>query len=229
VTEKRKHPRYVVEGLGIYARTIFNTEVEMLDISVSGGSVRVTKRFVIGNEYIFKFERGVATVSVKGSVVWEKLSGTRKIGEGEAVPVYTVGIKFMNGLDCGEMETIRNILVDKAKERKLGGMKVQVFPPGKAVLSYFETCRVRDVSLGGMRIETEQEPSVNMIFPLELILAEGEEPISCKGPIAFYQESPEGKRQGYTAGVEFMDMSDADKSRLGRFIEILPADIGETP
>ena len=227
--EKRKHPRYVVEGMGVYARTIFNTEVEILDISVSGGSVRGTKRFVIGSEYTFKFEHKSAAISLKGVIVWEKLSGTRKIKEGEAMPIYTAGIEFRNGIDDKRMESIKDMLVDKVKERKLGGMKIKIQPPEKAVLSYLETCRVRDVSLGGIRIETEQEPSVDTIFHLELILAEEEQPINCKGRIAFYNESREEKRLRFSAGVEFMDMSDKDRSRLGRFIEILPADIGEMP
>ena len=227
--EKRKHPRYVVEGMGVYARTIFNTEVEILDISASGGSVRGTKRFVIGSEYSFKFEHKSMPVSLKGVIVWEKMSGTRRIAEGQAMPIYTAGIEFRNGLDEKRMEIIRGILVDRARERKLRGVKLKVKPPEKAVLSYLETCMVRDVSLGGMRIETEQEPSVNTIFELGLILSDDEEPINCKGRIAFYHEISEEKRRRFSAGVEFIDMSDAGKSKLVRFIEILPADIGEMP
>ncbi len=226
--EKRKHPRYVVEGLGIYAKTIFNTEVEILDISESGGSIKGAKRFCIGCEYSFKFDHGESSLSVKGVVVWEKLTGTVKVGEGEAVPIYTAGVEFRNGLADRRMEELKEILIDKVRERRLGGMKVSIGPSEKTVLSYLETCAVRDVSLGGMRIETGQEPTVDTIFSFELVLTEHEKAIACKGRIAFYQELQGKTPQRYSVGVEFVDMADEDVSRLRKFIDVLPSDIGET-
>lgn len=227
--EKRKYRRYVVEGMGIYARTIFNTEVEILDISVTGGSVRGAKRFSIGSEYSFKFEHVGRVVSIRGIVVWEKLTGVKRIAEGEAMPIYTAGIGFRDGLEDKKMEELKDIFIDKVKKRRLDNVKVNIPPPEKVVLSYLETCVVRDVSLGGMRIETGQEPTVDTVFSFELILSESESPVSCKGRIAFYQEITEKTPQRYSVGVEFTDMTDEDKSMLKRFIEVLPIDIGETP
>lgn len=226
--EKRKYPRYVVEGLGIYARTIFNTEVEILDISVNGGSFKGAKRFCIGCEYSFKFEHGEGNLSVKGVVIWEKLAGTVKIAEGEAMPIYTVGVEFKNGLADKRMEELKEIMIDKVRERRVGGIRVSTSPSEKAVLSYLETCMVRDVSLGGMRIETGQEPTVDTTFSLELVLPEDERTISCKGRIAFYKELPEKTPRRYSVGVAFVDMAGEDASGLRRFIDVLPSDIGET-
>ncbi|HWR57577.1 MAG TPA: PilZ domain-containing protein [Thermodesulfovibrionales bacterium] len=226
--EKRRYTRYMVEGMGIYARTIFDTVVEILDISMTGGSVRGTKRFSIGSEYSFKFEHDGRVVSIRGVVVWEKLTGTNKIAEGEAMPVYTAGIEFKNGLADKKMDELRDIFIGKVKKRRLDSVKVNIVPPEKVLLSYFETCLVRDVSFGGMRIETGQEPTVDTVFSLEIILPESENAIPCKGRIAFYQQVPEKMPPRYSAGVEFTDMADEDKARLKRFIEVLPMDIGET-
>jgi hypothetical protein len=48
--ERRKHRRYVVEGMGIYAKTMFNTAVEVLELSVGGALLRGAQRFLIGCE-----------------------------------------------------------------------------------------------------------------------------------------------------------------------------------
>jgi Tfp pilus assembly protein PilZ len=89
-----------------------------------------------------------------------------------------------------------------------------------------ETCVVKDISLGGIQIEAEQEALVETVFSLELALTEDERPIQCKGRVAFCNETPEKTRQRYSVGVEFMDMGGEDTFRLGEFIESLPTDIG---
>lgn len=226
--EKRKYVRYVVEGMGIYAKTVFNNEVEILDISITGGSVRGTKRFNIGSEYSFKFEHGGGVVSIRGVVVWEKLTGVKKIAEGETMPVYTMGLEFKNGLAAKKMEELKDIFIHKVKERRLAGMKVNSPSPERAILSYIDTCTVKDVSLGGMRIETGQELTVDTVYSLDLILSESEKAIACKGRIVFYQKVPEKTPQRYSVGVEFMGMKDEDKSILKAFVEVLSIDIGKT-
>ncbi len=224
MTEKRKHHRHIVEGMGVYAKTHFNTEVEVLDISPSGGSIRSTKRFNIGGEYVFKFEHEYRFISLKGVIVWEKLTGSNKIGEGETMPVYTAGIKFKD-VSTDKAEQIKELISEKIRElreRRLSGLRLKIHPPEKAVLSCFETCVVKDISLGGMRVETEGEPAVEALFPLEVILAEDEDSIHCQGRVAFYHAVSEETPGRYSVGVEFMEMIDGDKLRLNRFIETLP-------
>ncbi len=224
MSEKRKHHRHFVEGMGIYARTHFNTEVEVLDISPNGGSIRSTKRFNIGGEYIFKFKHDYRVISLKGIIVWEKLTGSNKIAEGETMPVYTAGIKFKD-VSTDKAEQLKEFISEKIRElreRRLSGVRIKIRPPEKAVLSFFETCVVKDISLGGMRVETEVEPTVESLFPLEVILAEDEKSIHCQGRIAFYHAVSEETPGRYSVGVEFMEMFDGDKLRLNRFIETLP-------
>lgn len=50
---------------------------------------------------------------------------------------------------------------------------------------------VKDISVGGLRVETEQEPMVETIFTMELILEEKGISLQCKGRIAFCREKPE--------------------------------------
>ncbi len=222
LSEKRKPRRYPVEGMGIYAKTMFNTMVEVLELSLSGALIRGARGMLIGCKYNFKIEHDDRVIPLDGLVVWEKTS-TEKNAEGEAIAVYTAGIEFLD-VRTDKAEHLKELIADKVRElkdRRLSGVRVKVSPPEKAVLSYMERCEIRDISVGGMRIEIEQEPPADTIFSLELILAKTAAPVHCKGRIAFYHEVPEQMPKKYYAGVEFREMSDGDKAILERFVETL--------
>ena len=108
-SKPRKFQRYVVEGMDIHARTVFNMEADVLDLSLSGASIQSTQRLNMGSTYTFKFTRGDNLTSVSGVVVWEKLVGTKKNEKGEMMPVYLAGVQFSD------------ILTDKAQELIDGG------------------------------------------------------------------------------------------------------------
>jgi hypothetical protein len=55
----------------------------------------------MGGEYVFKFDLKERIVSMNGVIVWERLTGTKKISEEEVMPVYTAGIKFTGLLRIG--------------------------------------------------------------------------------------------------------------------------------
>jgi hypothetical protein len=224
MAEKRKYQRYVVEGMGIFAKTLLNTEVEILDISINGGSVRGTKRFTIGGEYTFKFEHRDKTISTKGIIVWESLTDSEKLAKGETIPIYTAGITFRDVLtDKGKQ--LKEFIAEKMqeiKEIRLSGVRIKVHPPEKARLCSLETCVVKEISLGGMRVETEREPSVEELFTLELLLPEHGDSIHCKGRVAFYHETSGETAKRYTAGVEFLEIIDEGRLSLMRFVDSLP-------
>jgi hypothetical protein len=216
--EQRERRRYVVEGMGIYAKTMFNTAVEVLELGVSGALLRGAQRFLIGCEYILKIEHGDIVIPVKGIIVWKQTTM-----EGGAGPVCTAGIEFLDVL-TDKAEQLKEFISDKIqelKDRRLSGVRVKIQPPEKALLSYMESCVIQDISSGGLRMETEKEPPSDMIFTLELILAKNESSIYCKGRIAFVQEATEKMRKRYSVGVEFRDLLESDKLRIERFIETL--------
>lgn len=210
-----------MEGMGIYAKTMFNTTVEVLEISLNGALIKGGRGLLIGCKYSFKIEHGDTVIPVDGVVVWEK-NTTEKITESEVVTVYTAGIEFLD-LRTERADLLKELIADKIRElrdRRLGGVRVKVSPPEKALLSFMENCETRDISIGGMKIVLEQEPPLDVTFSFELILTKTGAPVHCKGRIAFCHEVT-GKAKRYHAGVEFMDISDRDKAILTRFIETL--------
>ena len=224
MTGTRKHPRYIVVDMGVTAKTIFNNPVELLDISIGGASIRSSRRLSMGGKYVFKFHLKERVASMKGVIVWEKLTGTKNISEGEAMPWYTAGVEFTDALTDSAAE-LRKFLVDKLKERRLSGVRIKLHTPESTLLACMEDCLVKDLSIGGMQIATDQKPSLETVFSFELILTGNENSIHGKGRVAYCLETTEEIPQRYSVGVEFLDMAgDEDKLRLKRFLEILPMD-----
>jgi hypothetical protein len=219
MSENRAHARYVVEGMGVYAKTMFNTTVEVLELGVSGALIRDAQRFLIGCEYMFKIAHADMVIPLKALIIWKKMT-MEKIPEGGVVPVYTAGVEFRDVVS-DKAELLKGLISDRMRElkdRRLSGVRVKIHPPEKALISYMEQCLIRDISLGGLRMEAEQEPPTDMMFTLELSLAKNEQPVHCKGRIAFCHEATEKTPRRYCVGVEFRDLAESDKSRIEKFI-----------
>jgi c-di-GMP-binding flagellar brake protein YcgR len=190
---------------------------------MSGASLKGRKRFDMGHQYAFRFKHKDRVVSVKGLIVWEKISGIEKTGEGETTPIYTAGISFSD-VSAATSSQIREFISDHVnllRDRMLSGIRINM-QGVKGILSSSEMCTVRDISIGGIRIELQNKPSLDEVYHLELILAEDEDPVLCKGRIVFYHEKTERTARGYSAGVEFVNIE--SKTRLERFVDTLPAD-----
>lgn len=205
--------------MGVFARTLLNRDVEVLDISMSGASVRSSRKFRMGGRYSFGIRHKDKEISVKGTIVWEKVSGIERVGEGETMPIYTAGIEFADDLSVSD-SGLRDFISDHVellKERRLSGVRVSLqFESG--ILSTMQTCVVRDISLGGIRIELDEEPSLDSALDIDLGLAEHLSPVRCRGRVVYFHEIPDETRKGYLTGIEFSGMSDADKARLESFI-----------
>lgn len=223
MTWTRKHPRYIVVDMGVTVKTLFHEAVELLDISIGGVSIRSSRRFRMEGEYVFKFDLKERAVLIKGVIVWEKLTGTKKISEGEAMPVYTAGVKFKDAVTDKAAE-LAKFLADKLKERMLTGVRIKFHTPESTLLSFRETCVVKDLSMGGMQVAIGQKPSLESAFSFELILTENENSIHGTGRVAHCIEPTGEIPQEWCVGVEFLDMGDEDKLRLRRFLEVLPKD-----
>src|SRR5262245_19290126 len=89
--DKRGTRRYQLEGLE--GRIAAVTFVEIVNISLGGVSARIDRRFNLGSECALRLQHGKEGVSIKGTIVWSKLTGFRKNGA-ESVPEYEVGIRF---------------------------------------------------------------------------------------------------------------------------------------
>ncbi len=83
-----------------------------------------------------------------------------------------------------------------------------------ALYSILGTARTEDISAGGCKIVTsEQIPSgIQLTFNLKL----GDHVIACEGKVAHVEEAVPGE---WTAGVEFLDLSDMARDGIKLYLE----------
>lgn len=214
----------------INSKLILANEVEVLDISLGGVSVRADRRLNIGNEYTLKMEDKAGTISLKGSVVWSFLSEVRKNNEGEMIPIYTAGMKFTDMPDEKAAELTSFIdghkqdFFQQTEVRGLTDLRLNIRfcinTPEKAVLDCPESYRVKKLSLGGMLIESGHEMEVENRFPMEISLAD-DTLITFHGRVASCLAINVAGDSNFDVGIEFTEMSKKDTKRLKEFISML--------
>jgi hypothetical protein len=219
--DKRSRKRFLVEGMDIHGRIIFATEVGVLNISASGISLKADKRLDIGSEYSLKLLDGDRSLSVEGMVVWSSISEHREGPHGDVVPIYIAGLKFMNLVSNKMAELIAFIGEHiEGEEQRLGGLRVKITAPEKAILNYPAAYKVKNLALSGMLIEGSHEILSGLRLPMEMSLP-GDRPIRFSGRITFCRHVHERGPDHFEIGVAFMNMEEKDIERLKEFISLL--------
>jgi Tfp pilus assembly protein PilZ len=202
------------------------SEVSLIDIGMGGLSLSADRRLNIGGTYMLKLECQKKVVSVMCQVTWARISGRKTLADGEAVPLYTAGMKFVGlSAECaasllslvehvGRKETARN-------DDRRAHVRFQIGSPGTARLSFPADYRVRTISLCGMLIETavafESESTVPMVLSLR-----DDRSIEFLGRVVSCQPTEGAGRDSYSIGIEFIDVADEAKEMLAAFIALLP-------
>jgi hypothetical protein len=219
--EKRRRKRFGVGDMEIRGRMMFATEVRVLNISVSGISVKADRRLDIGSDYTLKLIEGDNSMSLRGTVVWSSMSGSREGPRGQAVPVYTAGLRFSNLVSEKMMELAQFIGMHlNGDDQRLGGLRVAITGTEKAVLDYPAQYRVKKLSLSGMQIESTQAIRTEARFPMEMSLPE-EGPIRFTGRVTSCRRVHDRGPDHYDIGIAFMNMTEKDIERLKEFVSLL--------
>jgi len=217
--ERRRCPRFTVEN--IHGRLVAESEVEILNMSISGAAIKVERRLTMGGQYNLKLDRDGSLMTVKTEIVWSVLTEFRKNDEGDEVPVYSVGLKFTDVLTPRIAELLS--FIDDHKiidEKRLGGLRMHIDAPGKAALDYPEGYKVLVLSRTGMLIETDHGVTVDGVCPMEVTLPDGSL-LQFSGRVVTLKESEDELRPRREIGIEFVEMAEAEKSRLTKYLDSL--------
>ena len=216
--ENRLHARFTVEG--IHGKMTLASRVDILNMSISGVAVKVDRSLRVGGEYSLNLQMESRVLTVHAQVVWCVLSEIRKAEGGDAAPVYSAGMKFTDVLSPRLMELIS--FIDRHKiveEHRLGGLRVHVDAPGKALLDVPHVYRVKVISLSGMLVEMEDALALDQLVPMEFTLHENGVPLRFSGRIVYCVEAVDQDTRRHEIGVAFEQMEREDKRRLAEFIE----------
>lgn len=217
--ERRRWPRFTVEN--IHGRLIAESDVDIQNMSISGAAVKVERRLTMGGQYNLKLERDGGVLTVRSEVVWSVLTEFRKSEQGEEVPVYSAGLKFLDVLTprIGELLSF----IDEHKiidEKRLGGLRMHIDAPGKAALDYPEGYKVLVLSRTGMLIETDHGMAVDGVCPMEVTLPDGDV-LRFSGRVVTVKDGADEQRPRREIGIEFIEMAEPDRDRLAKYLASL--------
>jgi hypothetical protein len=216
--EHRLHARFTVEG--VHGKVTLASDVDIINMSISGVAVKIDRALRVGGEYALNLQLQNKLVTVHALVVWCVLGEIRKDAGGEATSLYAAGMKFTDVLSPKLMELIS--FIDRHKiveEHRLGGLRVHIDAPGKALLDIPQVYRVKVISLSGMLIEMEEGVELDRVCPMEFSVKEGGEPVRFSGRIVYCVEAVDQDTRRHEIGVAFEDMDLEEKRRLAEFID----------
>ncbi len=206
------------------------SEVSLIDIGLGGLSLSADRRLNIGGTYMLKLECQKKVVSVMCQVTWARLSGKKTLADGEAVPLYTAGMKFI-GLTAECAASLMNLVEHLGRKEtakdddRRAHVRFQIGSPGTALLSFPADYRVRTISLCGMLIETSVAFDSESMVPMALSLHR-DRGIEFLGRVVSCQVAEGAGSDRYSIGIEFIDVADDAKEMLAAFIALLPAPEG---
>ena len=223
----RRHKRFRLDFLEVNGQLTFASEVTLLDISMGGISLKADRRLNIGGKYVIKLDDKKKVIALKGEVAWSALSGNKMTPDGEIIPLYTAGMKFID-LSQEKAAELLNFVEHHRKEEvppaadRRSNVRFLIGEPGKAILNYPADYKVKVVSLSGMLIETSHALISESRIPMELSLHD-DSLISFIGRVVTCQLARKNNEEHYDIGIEFINLTDKDREVLGSFIAYVAA------
>jgi c-di-GMP-binding flagellar brake protein YcgR len=221
--ENRQYKRFTLDVMEVNGTMLRAADVKIIDISLGGISIKVDRRLNIGTDYLLKLSDRNEVMSLKGSVIWSLLVESKKAEGGNRIPIYQAGLAF-SGLTEKDTPSLDDFIernkVDKSplpKGRRSTG-RFRIETQEKARLQFPENFKVRQISLGGMLIESDHKMEINGRVPMELF-SDGSRPIRFFGRVVFCRALGRNSPTLYSAGIEFPDLNEKDKKVLDSFIK----------
>ncbi len=225
--DKRRHKRFKLDIIEINGKMSLADKVKIIDISLGGIAIKADRRLNIGREYMIRLEDKGNTIDVRGIVVRSELSGIEERNKGERVSIYTAGMLFKEGQAAKISQFLNSIEQHKKREvpvavdRRLS-VRFNITAPGEQTLSYPAQFKVKEISLSGMLIRTDQMLAQGSIIPMGLSLNAGSQ-VNFNGRVASCRTTEYQNQTHYEIGVEFSDLTDRDRALLKTFIDYLTA------
>ena len=218
----RRYKRFRFNDSEVNGKMVLVTEVKIVDISISGISLKVNRRLNIGSDYTLKLE-GSKTISLRGTVVWCSLIETRKGSKGDVIPIYSAGMQFKDM--STERTTELQYIIDSHKIEEvhvIGGTRLNIRfhikDPENSILIYPDNYKVKSIGLGGMRIECVRNFEIESRIPMEMFIHD-DAPLKFVGRVTSYKEIDKKGQKQYDIGIEFLDLTEKDKETLASFID----------
>jgi hypothetical protein len=225
--ERRRYKRFTIDIMEISGMMVLATYIKILDISIGGVSFKADRRLNIGREYTLKIEGRGKALTVKGAIVRATLTESMKDSRGNIVPIYSAGMKFTEVAEQKVEEIaafIENNLKHVNKDVDIYSssgrrhyLRVYIEIPERSLLKFHESYRVKNISIGGMLIESEFPQEIEAVLPLEIFFTE-DQSMKVSGRVVSCSRVQGRETACYDIGMEFLDMPEKARKTLHEFI-----------
>jgi hypothetical protein len=217
--EKRRHKRYIVDG--IQGNVLYPSDLEVINISIDGAAIETTKRLDLNREYTLRIKYKDTILSLKGRVVWAILSYRERKDSNEIIPVYRAGLRFTDVMTEKANMLLKFIEENKVRtfERRLMGVRFKIATLENVEIDYPYRYDVKKISLSGMLIETEYPLDLESHFNMQLFL--NGNMLNIIGRIVNCTEVNSESGIKYDVGIEFIEIPDSDGKLLKDFLDTI--------
>jgi len=225
VQDKRRHKRFRLDIMEINGKMILADRVEIIDISLGGVALKTDRRLNVGKEYFIKLGDKGKSIDVKGIIVRCELSKIEERSNGKRVSIYTAGMMFKDVSPDTIADFLNSIEQDKKEampvrvDRRLA-VRFYITTPWEKTLCFPAEFKVKEISLSGMLIQTDQALEIESMIPMGLSLKPGD-PVNFVGRVASCRMTEAAGQAHYEIGVEFKDLTDKDRTSLKTFMDYL--------
>jgi len=230
--EQRHYPRFSIETMDINGRIMLANKVEILNMSVGGLLLKTDKRLNVGTIYVLRLESKGKLLTIPCKVVRAELSESHKDSIGQSIPIYSAGMQFTN-ISNDQINSINDFLkghvigyqkqeqtaMDKIIDLRLY-VRFLIKTPEKATIQCYDSYKVKNISMGGIRIESYYCLDIGEIQLMEIVFP-GEKAVKFSGKVISSFLLGDKEPNQYDIGIEFLDMSDQDKEVLKKFVKSL--------
>jgi hypothetical protein len=223
--DKRRHKRFRLDLMEINGKIILANKVEILDISLGGIALKTDRRLNVDKEYLIMLGDKGKHIDVKGIIVRCELIKIEERGNGERVPIYTAGMMFKD-VSPDKIADFLNAIEQHKKEKAPAAVdrrltvRFYITTPWEQTLSFPAQFKVKEISLSGMLIQTEEALGIESMIPMGLSL-KADNPVNFIGRIASCRMAGAKGQSPYEIGVEFTDLTDEGRTLLKAFIDYL--------
>ncbi len=203
--ERRREKRFKLDDVQVSGGMMFATEVQIIDVSVDGVSLKVDRRLNIGHQYTLKLADKSKALSLRGTVLWSLLKESRKGAREEVVPIYSAGMRFSHTTAekaAGLLDFIRD---HRKAVLLLAGEKLYVRfrdTSRKATPCHPEDYTVRSIGPGGMLVASPYPFDPGSEVDIELSLPD-HDAIAFSGKVASCQGAGDAYPTRYVTRIEF--------------------------
>jgi hypothetical protein len=221
----RQHKRFRLDLMEIVGKMVLARKVEIIGISLGGVTLKTDGKLNVGKEYLIKLGTKGEGIDITGIITRCELSNIEERSDGEGVMIYTAGMMFKDVSSEAIVDFINSIVQDKKEavpvrvDRRLN-IRFNITTPEEKTLSFPEQFKVKELSLSGMLIQTEQPLGIESMIPMELSL-QADKPVNFIGRVASCRITEDKGLAHYGIGVEFKDLTDKDRMSLKTFIDYL--------